>query len=98
MESGAIPNSNIEASSTKTGFDAWKARLNKNYCWMPAQDKNTEYIKVTFTSTKNVTVIATQGAPNNECWVKTFTLQWFNRDGNIVVDGYKVNTIYNNNH
>ena len=53
MESGAIPDSNITASTIKTGFEAWKARLNKNFCWMPEVDADTEFIEVTFASIKN---------------------------------------------
>jgi len=77
MESGAIPDDKITASTFKTGYEARKARLNRNSCWMPMQDKNTEYIKINFTSVTNISAIATQGAPNDGCWVTRFSLQWF---------------------
>ena len=83
MESGAIPDSNITASTIKTGFEAWKARLNKNFCWMPEVDADTEFIEVTFASIKTVTAIASQGASNDECWVTTFTLRWYNNSAFI---------------
>ena len=77
MESGAIPDDKITASTFKTGYEARKARLNRNSCWMPMQERNTEYIKINFTSVTNVSAIATQGAPNDDCWVALFSLQWF---------------------
>ena len=77
MESGAIPDDKITASTFKTGYEARKARLNRNSCWMPMQDRDTEYIKINFTSVTSVSAIATQGAPNDGCWVTSFSLQWF---------------------
>lgn len=76
MESGAIPNINIQASSTKTGYDAWKGRLNGISCWMPARNLNTEYITVVFVAKATIVAIATQGAPMDGCWVKSFFIKW----------------------
>ena len=78
MESGAIANSKITATSREDGHEAWKGRLNWNSSWMP--DKRTDSepsIEVTFTETKTVVAIATQGAPNATCWVKSYTLQLY---------------------
>ena len=77
MESGAIQDDKITASTFKTGYEARKARLNRNSCWMPMQNRDTEYIKINFTSVTSVSAIATQGAPNDGCWVTSFSLQWF---------------------
>ena len=77
MESGDIPDDKITASTFKAGYEARKARLNRNSCWMPMQYTNTEYITINFTSVTNVSAIATQGAPNDGCWVTSFSLQWF---------------------
>ena len=76
MESGDIQDDMITASTFKTGYEARKARLNRNSCWMPMQDTDTEYIKINFTSVTSVSAIATQGAPNDGCWVTSFSLQW----------------------
>ena len=76
MESGAIPDARIQASSTKPGYDAWKGRLNGQSCWMPANDKTTEYIRVTFATVVNIVAIATQGAPMDGCWVKSFSVRY----------------------
>ena len=91
MDSGAIPDDKITASTFKAGYEARKARLNRNSCWMPTDDKNTEYIKINFTSVTNVSAIATQGAPNDGCWVTSFSLQWF--VNNRLVTDQKVQNI-----
>ena len=76
MESGAIPDANIQASSKKTGYDAWKGRLNGQSCWMPAYDNKTEYIMVTFAPFVRIVAIATQGAPKDGCWVKSYSIKY----------------------
>ena len=74
MESGAIPNANIGASSEKTGYEAWRGRLNGQSCWMPTNNKNTEFITVTFATIVKIVAIATQGAPVDGCWVESFSI------------------------
>ena len=76
MESGTIPDVKVQASSTRTGYDAWRGRLNANSCWMPAKNQNTEYIMVTFVTKVTIVAIATQGAPMDGCWVKSYFIKW----------------------
>ena len=87
MENGKITDAKIEASSAKLGYEAGKGRLNRNSCWMPTQDKATEYIKVTFVTKVTIVAIATQGAPNDDCWVKSYSFQLFNGS---LIDNAKV--------
>ena len=89
MESGAIPNANIAASSDKTGYEAWKGRLNGQSCWMPANNKSTEFIGVTFAAVVKIIAIATQGAPMDGCWVKSFSFHYGAMGA--MVDDRKVN-------
>ena len=77
MESGAIPNNNISAFSEKPGYNAWKGRLHGSECWMTKENKLDRYISVSFSSQKTVNAIATQGAPNDECWVTSYRIQWW---------------------
>ncbi|XP_068733139.1 EGF-like repeat and discoidin I-like domain-containing protein 3 [Montipora capricornis] len=81
MESGAIPNNNISAFSEKPGYNAWKGRLHGSECWMAEENNRNQYITVSFTSEKTVNVIATHGAPNDECWVTSYRIQWWWSDG-----------------
>ena len=76
MESGAILDGNIHASSSKTDYEAWKGRLNGNSCWMPAQNKYGQYITVSFATKVTIVAIATQGAPLDGCWVKSYQIRW----------------------
>lgn len=76
MESGDIKNDQVKATSVKEGFDAWKGRLNGQSCWIPGKNSNTEYISVSFSSAKTIKAVATQGAPKQDCWVTSYTVQW----------------------
>ena len=75
MESGGIPNAKIRASSEKTGYEAWKGRLNGPSCWMPTNSNTTEFIAVTFATMVRIVAIATQGASMDSCWVKSFYIE-----------------------
>ena len=77
MENGDIPNENIEGSSSLNGYEPWKGRLNGKSCWRPTQNTPNEYITVKFASKKTVIAIATQGSPNVNFWIKSFTYQYF---------------------
>ena len=77
MENGDIPNKNIEGSSSLSDYEAWKGRLNGKSCWRPAKNKDGEHITVTFASKKTVITIATQGSPDDNFWIKSFTYQYF---------------------
>ena len=77
MENGDIPNENIDGSTSLSGYEAWKGRLNGKSCWRPAQNLDGEYITVTFASKKTVIAIATQGSPDDKFWVQRFTYQYF---------------------
>lgn len=85
MESGAIPNANIGASSEKTGYEAWKGRLNGPSCWMPTNSKTTEFIRVTFAKVVRIVAIATQGAPMDGCWVKSFSIEYGAAGATVIV-------------
>lgn len=76
MESGAILNGSIKASSKKTGFEPWEGRLNGNSCWMAAKNSNAEYITVRFVAQVTVVAIATQGAPIDSCWVESYVIRY----------------------
>ena len=76
MENGDIPNENINGSTSLSGYEAWKGRLNGKSCWRPAQNLDGEHITVTFASKKTVIAIATQGSPNDNSWIESFTYQY----------------------
>ena len=77
MENGDIPNENINGSTSLSGYEAWKGRLNGKSCWRPAQNLDGEHITVTFASKKTVIAIATQGSPDGNFWIESFTYQYF---------------------
>lgn len=90
MESGAIADSKITASSIKDGHEAWKGRLNGNSSWMPSSTTDPETsLTVTFTATKTVVAIATQGAPDANCWVESYDLQLYSSKPGILISKVK---------
>ena len=76
MESGIIPDINIVATSSKSGYEAGKGRLNRPSCWMPVSNRGTETITVNFKHGVKIIAIATQGAPNDGCWVKSYFIKY----------------------
>lgn len=88
MENNHIPDARITATSAKPGYEASKGRLNGNSCWMPDKNKNTEHLKVEFVTKVTIVAIATQGSPIDDCWVESYTYQWF--DGSQLNNGLKV--------
>ena len=76
MESGIIPDINIVATSSKSGYEAGKGRLNRPSCWMPVSNRGTETITVKFKHGVKIIAIATQGAPNDGCWVKSYFIKY----------------------
>ena len=86
MESGIIPDADIVATSSKPGYEARKGRLNRPSCWMPRNNRNTETITVKFKHWVKIIAIATQGAPNDGCWVKSYFIRYgvLNAVGSLV--------------
>lgn len=76
IENGDIPNENIEGSSSLNGYEPWKGRLNGKSCWRPTQNTPNEHITVKFSSKKTVIAIATQGSPDGNFWIQSFTYQY----------------------
>ena len=77
MESGAIANSQITASSVYNPKEAWRARLNNaGECWTAAKSNAGQYLQISFNSQVHLfTKIATQGSAVTECWVKKYSVK-----------------------
>ncbi|KAJ7320303.1 hypothetical protein JRQ81_019814 [Phrynocephalus forsythii] len=83
MESGAITNAQITASSyRKTWWSSWEpslARLNlkgRTNAWQAKSNNNHQWLQIDLLQTKKITGIITQGAKSmtTEMYVKTFTI------------------------
>ena len=82
MESGLIQDGWITSSSASVGYEGWRARLHGEKCWKPSHPDPNPYIRVKFPSAVNITHIATQGAPAEDCWVTSFTIEYM--DGSLI--------------
>eukprot|EP00058_Branchiostoma_floridae_P012052 XP_002597540.1 hypothetical protein BRAFLDRAFT_78909 [Branchiostoma floridae] len=54
-------NSQISASSHKTGYEAWRGRLSGSRAWEPASANTNQWLQVSFTTKTIITGIQTQG-------------------------------------
>jgi len=43
---------------------------------MPLKNKATLYIRIAFVTKVTIVAIATQGAPDTFCWVKSYYIHW----------------------
>ena len=75
MESKAIQNSQITASSSFPEFQAFKGRLNNNKYWV-AENLTDPWIQVDLQDLTRVSGIITQGSSNSSEWVKMLQIQY----------------------
>ncbi|XP_066275207.1 uncharacterized protein [Branchiostoma lanceolatum] len=81
MESGAVPDSHITASSTHPHCATNKARLHAAGAWCANSPLNTnQWLQVDVGAETTVTGVITQGRPVGNQWVKSYKLR-FSRDG-----------------
>ena len=91
LQDRSIPDSALTASSAEKQGLAGNARLNNSGAWVPTKERGA-WFQVEFSNMTNITVIATQGDPNYDRWVKSYSvhhsfdgqyfLQYFKRVGN----------------
>ena len=83
MESNALPNSAITASSVwHSGHDPWLARLNNvakdgnKGCWSTKFNKSGEWLQVDLGEERLLTNLSTQGRPPPEGsqWVRSYNI------------------------
>ena len=78
MESGAILNSHITASSSwRSSYNGAKARLNRNSVWVVRSNNANHWLQVDLRKVKTVTKVATQGRPHSYSqWVTSYTVSY----------------------
>ena len=101
MESNALPNSAITASSVWTqhpGHDPWLARLNNvpkhgsKGCWSTKFNKAGEWLQVDLGEERLLTNLSTQGRPSaKNQWVKSYNIS-FSSDS-VKWEPYKENNV-----
>ena len=98
MESKALPNSAITASSFWTkhpGHDPWLARLNNvpergsTGSWSAKFNKTGEWLQVDLGEERLLTNLSTQGRPSMDQWVKSYNIS-FSSDS-VKWESYKEN-------
>ena len=75
MPSYIILSSQLSASSQKLYIDA---RLHSKFFWVPSDDDSDPWYQVDFAITLDLLKLTVQGAPNDELFVKNFTITYAN--------------------
>ncbi|XP_032227696.2 uncharacterized protein LOC5503440 [Nematostella vectensis] len=87
LRTGQIPDSKITASSEyNSAYRAGNGRLyfykqnGRFSTWLAKQNDDKQWLQVDFSNIIKITRVATQGTPDSDWWVKTYSLE-FSRDG-----------------
>ncbi|XP_007252805.3 macrophage mannose receptor 1 [Astyanax mexicanus] len=75
VEDGTITDSMLSASSSMSGKEPSKGRLNGDSCWMPSSPASNSWIQVTLPESKKITGVVIQGCPTADHWVTKFKVQ-----------------------
>ena len=76
QDDNKISDGQLTSSSATRGHEAWRGRLHGKGSWKPETKDLDPNFEVTFHSAVNITYIATQGSPNEDCWATSFKLQY----------------------
>ena len=75
-DDSVIGDGQLRSSTAMAGHEAWRGRLNGAGNWKPEKNDPAPVYLVKFYSPVNISYIATQGAPDEDCWVTSFTLRY----------------------
>ena len=74
--SDAFPDNRFTASSTSSGNEAFKGRLNGGGAWLPSDNNNpNDYLQIDLVYEFVVCAVATQGNPTSNDWTTKYKLQ-----------------------
>lgn len=77
QDDNVIGDGQLTSSTAMAGHEAWRGRLNGSGSWKPEINDRTPVYRVAFNQQPvNITYIATQGDPDEDFWVTSFTLQY----------------------
>lgn len=75
-DDSVIGDGQLTSSTAMASHEAWRGRLNGAGNWKPDKKDPAPVYRVKFYTPVNITYIATQGAPDEDCWVTSFTLRY----------------------
>ena len=74
--SDAFPDNRFSASSTSSGNEASKGRLNGDGAWLPRDNNNAnDYLQIDLVYEFVICAVATQGNPGADHWTTKYKLQ-----------------------
>lgn len=66
----------LTSSTSPVGHEAWRGRLHGPGSWKPVTGDLAPNFNISLDSPVNVTYIATQGSPTEDCWTTTFRIYY----------------------
>lgn len=82
-DNNKIFDSKMISSTSQIGYEAWRGRLHGQGSWKPVEGDLTPNLNITLDSPVNVTYIATQGSPTEDCWTTTFRIYYSMQGGSL---------------
>ena len=73
--SDAFPDDRLSASSTSSGNEAFKGRLNGDGAWLPSDDNASDYLQIDLLYEFVICAVATQGSSASNDWTIKYKLQ-----------------------
>ena len=71
-----IGDDKLKSSTASNGYEGWRGRLHGPGSWRPEKEDLAPSLNITLDSTVNITYIATQGSPTEDCWATTFRIHY----------------------
>ncbi|XP_020601275.1 uncharacterized protein LOC110040383 isoform X1 [Orbicella faveolata] len=73
----------LTSSTSPVGHEAWRGRLHGPGSWKPVTGDLAPNFNISLFSPVNVTYIATQGSPTEDCWTTTFRIYYKMQGGSL---------------
>ena len=73
----------LTSSTSEVNYEAWRGRLHGQGSWKPGTGDQAPRFNITLYLPVNVTYIATQGSPTEDCWTTTFRIYYKMHGGSL---------------
>ena len=78
-----IDDGQLTSSTSAVNYEAWRGRLHGLGSWKPGTGDQAPRFNITLRLPVNVTYIATQGSPTEDCWTTTFRIYYDMQGGSL---------------
>ena len=75
-DNNIIGDDKLKSSTALQRGEAWRGRLYGDRSWTPERKDPAPSLNITLDAVVNITYIATQGSPTEDCWATTFRIHY----------------------